>query len=695
MDMLDAMVSAAQRIFSLGPLLTMLAVLPIALIAGIKPGGNLPMLVVLLSFAGYVDPWILIPTAVFWLAATDAGEPVPSILLGIPGGRASQATVLDGYPMSQKGLAGIALGASYTCTLIGGLFGALVLILILPFSFDLLLRLSSAEFFLLTLLGIMIIGIVSSGAMAKGLLTGALGIAIATVGLPTGGGTARATFGLDYLWDGIHLVPIVVGLFSIPEMVALAASGKTIARERVDVLLREAQHDIYKGMLEALKHWGLLLRSSLIGVIVGIIPGVGGGVGHWMAYAVARQTEPGAKESFGKGDLRGVIASDAANNSSDGGQLIPTLVLGIPGSGSMALLVGMLVLAGVVPGPRMLTENLDLVFGCVFALILGMILSVPVMIAFAPWLARITLIPPDILAPMVIALTTLGAFMATYSMGDLMVAAIMGILGTFMKRYGWPRPPILIAVALGGLLEKNMLIALGAFGFSMLFRPAFVIILVILAVFMIIGVRLQKRAGGANMAATAEAMSAATEPVPDSSFSCDKSAEIGFRSGEYSRFSIQFVGEFTLLALTGLFFGYMVVDTLPMSFEGRLLPWLAVGIGIPFWLILVVNLFRRGGVTPQEMIMDTGFLTGEDPKAEIAGLIRISLFIVGLYLGIWLFGFHVAVPTALFLYLLIVARAGWIGSVSVGLAFETLIVGVFDWTLNIPWHEPVVSYMIP
>ncbi len=693
--MLEAMVSAAERLFSPGPLLGMLIVLPIAVIAGLKPGGGLPVLVILLSFAGYVDPWILAPAAVFYLGANDVGEPVPSILLGVPGARSAQATVLDGYPMSRKGLAGVALGASYTCTLIGGVFGALVLLLILPFSFQLLLYFSSAEFFLLTLMGIMVIAVVSSGAVVKGLLSGALGIAIAMVGVPIVGGRARATLGIDYLWDGISLIPIVVGLFAIPEMIALVTSGKAIAQERMDVLLREAQRDIYRGMREALKHKWLLLRSSLIGVFVGIIPGVGGGAAHWMAYAVARQTEKDGVQTFGKGDVRGVIAADAANNSSDGGQLIPTIVLGIPGSASMALLIGMFVLSGIIPGPQMLKENLVLVIALVYALALGNILSVPVMLLFAPWLARITLVSPDILAPLVIALTTLGAFLANYSMGDLAVTAAIAALGLFMKRYGWPRPPILIAVALGTILEKYMIISLAAFGFKMFARPTFLIVCGLMVLVILWGIRIQKQAASSQKGAKD---SASDEKASEKASDDVSSVKDMTTSGLHRGLSVEFVGEVILLLFTGLFFAYMFIDTLDMPREAKLLPWLAVGIGGPVWLLRVENLFRWNRVTSsesEEIIMDTGFLTGEDPKVELLGFIRISLFIAALYLGIWLFGFHVAVPIGVFLYLLIYGRAGWIWSSFAGLAFAALIIGVFDWALHVPWHDPVVSGFLP
>lgn len=489
--MLEASISAAQQLFTLGPLLAMLIVLPIALFAGLMPGGGLPVMVVVLGFAAYIDPWIATTTVLFYAAANDITEPLPAILMGIPGSRAAQATILDGYPLARQGLAGYALGASYMTTLIGGFIGAFALFAVLPFARGLLQHFSSAEFFLLALLGIMSVAIVSSGAVVKGLLTGAFGIAIATIGFSTIGGVVRANLGMDYLFDGITLIPVVIGLFAMPEAIALVTSNVTIARERLDVLAKTAKDDVYRGMMAAVHHWWLSIRSSLIGVFVGMLPGLGPAPAHWIAYAHARQTEKGAKETFGTGDIRGVIAADAANNACDGGVLIPTVIFGIPGSASMAIFMAILVMGGISPGPSMVNEHLDLTISFVYVILLGNIVVVPIMLLWSPLLARFCLVPPNIIAPLVIAMVTLSAFQSQNLMGDLWMVLVFSALGLFMKRYGWPRPPILIAVVLTGTLEKYLWISLAAFGPSMLLRIPFLTILVVvgLAVFFSVRVR--------------------------------------------------------------------------------------------------------------------------------------------------------------------------------------------------------------
>ena len=492
--MLEAAIDAAQRLFSPGPLLVMLIMLPISLISGMMPGGNLPIAVIVLGFAGYLDPWITVTAVVFFLAASDITEPVPSILMGIPGARSAQATILDGYPMAQKGLAGIALGASYMCTLVGGVIGAVALLLALPISRELLRLFGSAEFFLLSLLGLLCVAIVSSGALVKGMLTASFGLAIAMIGFSPVTGVVRANFGIEYLWDGIPLVPIVVGLFALPEAIDLVVANTPIARERLDTMLTEAHRDVYRGMREALNHKWLLVRSSLIGTFVGMMPGVGSSGAHWIAYAQARHTEKGGVESFGKGDIRGVIAADSANNSVDGGVLIPTVVFGIPGSGGMAILLAILVISGVQPGPAMLTTHLDLTISLVYIVALANIVVVPIMLFAARFITRIAAIPPNVLAPIVIGIVTLAAYQATYSIEDLFLVLAFALLGIFMKRYGWPRPPILIAVVLAEIVEKFLWLSVNTYGFSMFLRPQFLSIIVVMILVMAVSFRIQASA---------------------------------------------------------------------------------------------------------------------------------------------------------------------------------------------------------
>lgn len=494
-----AAADGANRLFGAWPpwpLLALVLMIPIAIASGLMPGGGLPFLVVVLAFATELDAFIALPVVIGYMAANDLTEPIPSILLGIPGARSSQATILDGYPLARQGYAGYALGASYTSSLIGGLIGGVALLAVLPFARQLLTLFGEAEFFLLALLGVASVGIVSAGALVKGLLVACLGLFIGMIGFVNIAQETRATFGLDYLYDGVNIVPVVVGLFAIPEIADLVISNTPVAKERLSDMLKEGNRDVSRGMREALRHKWLITRSSLIGVFIGAMPGLGPTPAHWLAYAQARQTEKGAAQTFGTGDIRGVIAPESSNNSTDGGVLMPTLIFAIPGSAPMAIVLGFLFIVGIQPGAAMVDpdQNLNLTLSLVYVIVLANILVVPVVLRFSPLLTKVAAIPPLVLAPVVIAIVTLSAFQANLDISDLTTMAVFAALGMFMKAYAWPRPPILIAIVLAGPLETYMSIAIQTQGISMVWQPGFLGILAVVAAAVYFSLRVQRAA---------------------------------------------------------------------------------------------------------------------------------------------------------------------------------------------------------
>ena len=304
-------------------------------------------------------------------------------------------------------------------------------------------------------------------------------------------GATRATFDIDYLWDGIDIIPVVVGLFAFPEVADLVISNTPVAKERMEEMLKEGRADTLRGMREALGHKWLVVRSALIGVFIGAMPGLGPTPAHWIAYAQARQTLPGARETFGTGDIRGVIAPESANNSTDGGVLIPTLLFAIPGSAPMAIVLGALILLGIQPGPQMVATHLDLTIAMVYIIALANIVVVPIVLLFAAPLTRVSVVPPQILAPVVIGITSVSAYMANVTIEDLLLVSIFAVLGMFMKAYGWPRPPILIAIVLTSQLEKWMSIAIQTRGWSMFWQPAFIGIIIFITVAVFFSLRVQ------------------------------------------------------------------------------------------------------------------------------------------------------------------------------------------------------------
>jgi TctA family transporter len=326
-------------------------------------------------------------------------------------------------------------------------------------------------------------------------------------------GLQRATFGSEFLYDGISLIPMIIGLFAVPEMLNLVVSDSPVAKQRLDLMLGTVNSGRRAGIMDALHHKWLVLRASFIGLFVGMLPGVGGSAAHWLAYAQARETEKGARQTFGKGDIRGVIAPEAANNSIDAGVLIPTLCFGIPGSGSMAVLMGFLILMGFIPGEKMLNEHLPLTMFVVLVLAISNVMAAAVALYMTPTLAKIGLLNPNILAPLILALLSISVFQATSSLMNLWVVLGFGVLGTIMKRCGWPRPPLVIALVLAKSVEKYFSIALNAYGMRMFARPQFLIMLVLTVaagVYMLNVQRKTRTMSARELEETAEAVAQAT-----------------------------------------------------------------------------------------------------------------------------------------------------------------------------------------
>lgn len=340
---------------------------------------------------------------------------------------------------------------------------------------------SYPEYFMIAVLGLSVIVSVSTGSLWKGLISACLGFLLATFGYDPITGSVRFTFGLDYLWDGIKLLPAFIGLFAIGEALDLMQQRGRIAQ--IDYAKSVA--GVTQGIKEVFRHFGLFLRCSLIGTIIGIIPGVGGGVANFVAYGHAVQTvrDP---EKFGSGDIRGVIAPEAANNAKDGGSLVPTLLFGIPGSIETAVLLGALILLGLDPGPRMMLDNPQVALVIIYTLVASNILVSFIGLFGAGMLYRITFVPITLLAPVVFMLGLIGAYVTDGMIADVAVALIFGTLAYVMKRFGFPRVPLVIALMLGRLAQKTFhqtLMRWGILGFFV--RPISLGLLVMTAVLLI------------------------------------------------------------------------------------------------------------------------------------------------------------------------------------------------------------------
>ena len=297
---------------------------------------------------------------------------------------------------------------------------------------------------------------------------------IAMIGSDPQTGTLRWTMDSLYLWDGLPLTPVLLGLFALPELCDLLIARTTISKE-ID------KDNIYKGQWQGVKdcfdNWWLIVRCSWIGGGIGSIPGISASVVDWLAYGHALKTEKGANLTFGKGDVRGVIASESSNNAKEGGALVPTVAFGVPGSATMAILLGAFLIHGLVPGPDMLHKNLDITYAMVWSVALANILGAGACYAFSPQFARLATLRYTLILPAVLSIVYIGAFEASRSWGDLFALLIFGVFGWLMKQFKWPRPPLVLGLVLGDSIERYMFISIERYGFSWLARPVVAILL--------------------------------------------------------------------------------------------------------------------------------------------------------------------------------------------------------------------------
>lgn len=465
---LDAALQALSMLSE--PLRLMFLVLGalLGLILGILPGiGGIAGTAILIPFTIGMDPYTAFAFLLGLASTTATGDPIPAVLFGVPGGAGSAATVLDGHPMAKRGEAGRALSACYMSSLLGGLFGAALMGVSIPLLQPFVLGVGSPELLALAVLGISMVAVLSGNTPLRGLVAAGFGLMLAMIGTDPQSGTERWTMGSIYLWEGLHLVPLVLGLFALPELCDLSISRTSITGGR--------KYDIKGGMWQGAKdcfiHWWLVLRCSWIGAFFGAIPGIGASIIDWLAYGHALRTEKGAQNSFGSGDVRGVIASESANNAKEGGALVPTVVFGVPGSAGMAVLLGAFMVHGLIPGPEMLTKNLSVTYSMIWSIALANIVGAGLCYMLSAKFALLATLRYTLILPTVLGIIYIGAFEGSRDWGALYALLFFGVLGWVMKQLKWPRPPLILGFVLGDILERYMFISTERYGLEWLTRP--------------------------------------------------------------------------------------------------------------------------------------------------------------------------------------------------------------------------------
>ena len=453
----EAMLLAIGRLADPTAILVLLLGTGMGITFGALPGlGSIVALAVVLPFTFGMEPLLAMFLYAGIMSSVTFGGSVPAILLNTPGTPPNAATCFDGYPMARRGEGARAISISATSCFVGSIAGAAVTISLLPVVRPIVFAFGPPEFFALVLFGLVMIAFAAKGNLIKGLVGGCIGFLLSLVGFSEAVGVYRFTMGSEYLWDGIPLIPFVVGFFAVSELINYSSRGGKTVEEGVGDTALDWRGQTVVGMKDVLARPVLWLRSSVIGSAVGIIPGLGGSVASFMSYATGlqRTKEP---ELYGRGSPEGIIASETANDAKEGGALLPTVAFGIPGSPDMAILLGAFILHGFQPGPEMLRDNMDLVYALLFGIMFSQIATSGLGLITTPFLARISLLQSRWISPFVLTLVFIGTYMLRVNILDVGVAILAGIFGFMMRRYGFPLITIAIGFILGPLAERSFL----------------------------------------------------------------------------------------------------------------------------------------------------------------------------------------------------------------------------------------------
>ncbi|MGA9403260.1 tripartite tricarboxylate transporter permease [Haladaptatus sp.] len=412
------------------------------------------------------------------------GGSISSILFNVPGDSSAAATTLEGYPMTKQGRAIDALTISALSSGLGDLFGSIVIILLMPVMVSLVLMFGTPEYFLIALFGLSLIIVVSDGSFLKDVMAGGFGALIATVGVAPMSISERYTFGMLGLYDGVNFVAALIGIFAISEMLRLSLRDGSISRDGdVDV-----SGSVMSGVRQVLSKPVTLLKSSSIGLLVGAIPGSGGSVSTFIAYGEAKRSSKNPDE-FGSGAEEGVVATESANNATVSGALIPTLTFGIPGSTTTAVLIGALMLHGVRPGPALFDQQIGLTYSIFATLVICSVVIIVFGLLVVRWAGYITTVNTDLIIPVIICLSILGAYSLHSNYIDVFVVLVMGFVGYLMDAYDYSLVAFLLGLILGPIAEENLYRSLQLSGgsFDIFVANPLRIALVLMTVLVIVG----------------------------------------------------------------------------------------------------------------------------------------------------------------------------------------------------------------
>jgi TctA family transporter len=634
---------------------------------GILPGiGGVAGTALLLPFTYSMDPAAAMALLLGLATTTTIGDPVSAIVLGAPGHSASAATALDGYPMTKRGEGARALGAAYMSALMGGLFGAALMAVALPLVRPMILFIGSPELLALAVFGISMVSVLSGNAPLRGLTAACFGMMLAMIGSDPQTGTLRWTMDSLYLWEGLPLVPLTLGVFALPELCDLLVARTAVVQSEK---MENNWKGLWQGSMDCFTHWWLNIRCAWIGSVIGAIPGISASVIDWISYGHALKTEKDAQKTFGQGDVRGVIAAESATCSREGGALIPTIVFGVPGSAGMAILLGAFLMHGLVPGPDMLTKNLSITYSMVWSIAIANILGSGLCYLFSSQFAKLASLRYSLILPFVLCMVYIGGFEGKRQWGDLYSLLFFGVFAWGMKHFKWPRPPMVLGFILGGVLERYMFISIQRYGVQWMWRPL-VVVMFVMSILSLVRPFLQ-----------------------------DVKAHGGFK-GMVSDFHAP---KFSWMQLFPVFmlclFLVMMSEAIQWNFYAKIIPMI-VGTGAILFcsLSLLNDLFKAEthktrsleaaakGEVGEKIHMDIGSNVSHLPPTTV--FVRGVIFfgwMVFFLISMALIGLIPTVPLFIISFMRVEAREPWKITLPMALFMVLFIYFLFDWLLAIPW----------
>lgn len=477
--MLEASLNGLLAVFTVDSLTFMLLGISFGLFIGFLPGlGGIVAMALLLPFTFGMNPPAAFALLIGAHTGTMFGDSITSILFNVPGAAKSAVMCFDGFPLTQRGEGLRALAAAAMASLVGGILGAIALTIALPGMRAIMLALAAPEYLVFAVWGLTIIAIFSEGSVIKGLIAAGFGLAVAFIGMDPVTGTARYTFGIVQLMDGIEFPVAIMGLFAISQMIKLHVQGGSIVNRSIAV----SNSTIMEGIKDTFKSWKLVIMTSLMGIFIGALPGIGASVGSIASYgqAVNMSKRP---EKFGKGNIDGIIGPAASNCAGEGGNLMPTLAFGIPGSETAVLLLAAFVMLGIQPGREMMTTNLHLVFNLVWLIVITNIIATMSGLFMSKYLVKLTTMPGSIIIPVMLAICVTGAYAMRGRISDVLLTIIFGFIGYFMDKYNYSRADMIIGMVLGIMIERYMHLSLTLYGKGFLIARPLSLLLFALVIF--------------------------------------------------------------------------------------------------------------------------------------------------------------------------------------------------------------------